>query len=655
MEFIYRYAWLIPILPFLGSMIIGLGLISLRRATQTLRWRFAFFNIVLLGIALIFSISILISQLNGHPPYKWLIEWIVTNQFSLEIGYSIDPLTSVMLVLVTSVAILVMIYSDSYMSYDQGYVRFFAYLSLFTASMLGLVLSPNLVQIYVFWELVGMCSYLLIGFWFTRPAAADACQKAFVTNRVGDFGLFLGILGLYWVTGSFEFQTISNRLSNVLLGDFVLPGSHPVQVELLVLFNLLVFLGPMAKSAQFPLHVWLPDAMEGPTPISALIHAATMVAAGVFLVARMFPIFNQFPIVMGFIAWIGAITAIIAAIIAVTQNDLKKGLAYSTISQLGYMIMAMGVGSYTAGLFHLITHAYSKALLFLGSGSVIHGMEPVVGFNPSKNQNMLFMGKMREFMPVTAITFLLGTLSLCGIPPMACFWSKDEILSQTFQAQPILWIIAWVTAGLTSFYMFRMYFLVFEGKQFRGGEFIYDVRAKSLPKESNKKILIPLIILALVTTLVGFVGTPFNNMFAKFINLTRLEEHPFEWNEFLSMSGSSVGIALIGLTLASLIYKESKIDANQIANTLTPLYKLSFNKFYIDHIYQIGFIKVNRSLAQKALELDQQIIDGFINFTGFFTIMTGEILKYVENGRVQSYVFVIIFATLIFVLASQGF
>jgi NAD(P)H-quinone oxidoreductase subunit 5 len=340
-----------------------------------------------------------LSQIQGHDTYLQVFEWAKAGNFHLSMGFVIDHLTAVMLVIVTTVAFLVQIYSDGYMAHDKGYVRFYAYLSLFSSSMLGLVISPNLVQIYIFWELVGMCSYLLIGFWYDRQSAADACQKAFVTNRVGDFGLLLGMLGLYWATGSFEFEAIGTNLTAAV-------ESGSISVFLAVLFGILVFMGPAAKSAQFPLHVWLPDAMEGPTPISALIHAATMVAAGVFLIARMFPVFEELPAVMNTIAYTGAFTAFLGASIAITQNDIKKGLAYSTISQLGYMVMGMGVGAYGAGLFHLMTHAYFKAMLFLCSGSVIHGMEGVVGHDPDVAQDMRVMGGLRKYMPITSIAFL---------------------------------------------------------------------------------------------------------------------------------------------------------------------------------------------------------------------------------------------------------
>lgn len=460
MEVIYQYAWLIPVLPLLGAMLVGLGLISLNQVTNRLRQLNAALIISLMGAAMGLSIAILWSQIQGHPSYTHIFEWASAGNFHLSMGYTIDHLTAMMLVVVTTVALLVMIYTDGYMAHDPGYVRFYSYLSLFGSSMLGLVISPNLVQIYIFWELVGMCSYLLVGFWYDRKAAADACQKAFVTNRVGDFGLLLGILGLFWATGSFEFDAMGSRLA-----ELVANGS--VSNFLAILLAILVFLGPVAKSAQFPLHVWLPDAMEGPTPISALIHAATMVAAGVFLVARMYPVFEHVPVAMNVIAYTGAFTAFLGATIAITQNDIKKGLAYSTISQLGYMVMAMGVGAYSAGLFHLMTHAYFKAMLFLGSGSVIHGMEGVVGHNPALAQDMRLMGGLRKYMPVTSFTFLIGCLAISGIPPFAGFWSKDEILGAAFAANPLLWFVGYATAGITAFYMFRMYFSTFEGG-FRG-------------------------------------------------------------------------------------------------------------------------------------------------------------------------------------------
>nr|YP_010457134.1 NADH-plastoquinone oxidoreductase subunit 5 [Microtropis henryi]UUA68217.1 NADH-plastoquinone oxidoreductase subunit 5 [Microtropis henryi] len=456
MEQTYQYSWIIPFITLLVPMVIGGGLLLFPTATKNLRRMLSFYSVFLLSIVMLFSINLLLQQINSSSIYKSVWSWTINNDFSLEFGYLIDPLTSIMLILITTVGIMVLIYSDNYMSHDQGYLRFFAYMSFFNTSMLGLVSSSNLIQIYVFWELVGMCSYLLIGFWFTRPVVDNACQKAFITNRVGDFGLLLGIIGLYWITGSFEFRDLFEIVNNLIY-------NNEIDLLFVTLCSFLLFSGAVAKSAQFPLHVWLPDAMEGPTPISALIHAATMVAAGIFLVARLLPLFRAIPYVMNFIAFIGIVTVLFGATFALAQKDIKKSLAYSTMSQLGYMVLALGMGSSRAALFHLITHAYSKALLFLGSGSIIHSMEALVGYSPNKSQNMVLMGGLRKHVPITKISFLFGTLSLCGIPPFACFWSKDEILNDSWLYSPIFAIITCSTAGLTAFYMFRIYLLTFEG------------------------------------------------------------------------------------------------------------------------------------------------------------------------------------------------
>jgi NAD(P)H-quinone oxidoreductase subunit 5 len=680
MEPLYTYAWFIPVLPLLGAMLVGLGLISFNRATNRLRQWTAIFIVSLLGAAMVLSFALLGSQIQGHEAYTYTFEWAAAGNFHLQMGYTVDHLTALMLVIVTTVAFLVMVYTDGYMAHDPGYVRFYAYLSLFSSSMLGLVISPNLVQVYIFWELVGMCSYLLIGFWYDRKSAADAAQKAFVTNRVGDFGLLLGILGLYWVTNSFEFDVIGDRLQ-------IFAASDSFSAAIAGLLAVLVFLGPVAKSAQFPLHVWLPDAMEGPTPISALIHAATMVAAGVFLIARMYPVFEEIPVAMTTIAWTGALTAFLGATIALTQNDIKKGLAYSTMSQLGYMVLAMGIGGYSAGLFHLMTHAYFKAMLFLGSGSVIHGMEGVVGHDAVLAQDMRLMGGLRKYMPATALTFLIGTLAICGIPPFAGFWSKDEILSLAFEANPLLWVVGWLTAGMTAFYMFRMYFRTFEG-EFRGnnpeirqqllaaagvtvdipnfGPGAMDTRELAAkahdhddhhhsesPHESPLTMTLPLIILAIPSALLGLVGTPFNNYFEAFIHppsetVEQVLEHASEFNltEFLVMGGNSVGIALIGITLASLMYLRGKINPDAIAAKIPFFYQLSLNKWYFDNVYNFLFVKGSRRLARQVMEVDYRVVDGAVNLTGLFTLISGEGLKYFETGRVQFYALIVFAAVL---------
>ncbi len=687
MEVIYQYSWLIPMLPLLGAMIVGLGLISFNQVTNNLRQLNAALIISLMGLAMGLSIALLWSQIQGHPTYTHVFEWAAAGNFQLSMGYTIDHLTALMLVIVTTVAFLVMVYTDGYMAHDPGYVRFYSYLSLFGSSMLGLVVSSNLVQVYIFWELVGMCSYLLVGFWYDRKSAADACQKAFVTNRVGDFGLLLGILGLFWATGSFDFDIMGDRLAQL-----VQTGS--LSNFLAVLLAILVFLGPVAKSAQFPLHVWLPDAMEGPTPISALIHAATMVAAGVFLIARMYPVFEHVPAAMTVIAWTGAFTAFLGATIAMTQNDIKKGLAYSTISQLGYMVMAMGVGAYTAGLFHLMTHAYFKAMLFLGSGSVIHGMEGVVGHDPVLAQDMRLMGGLRKYMPITSITFLIGCLAISGIPPFAGFWSKDEILGAAFQSSPLLWGIGWLTAGITAFYMFRMYFSTFEGK-FRGTDqkikqklkqaatIILEVESgepaptfgpgamkhgelaatadhhdshghhSDSPHESPWTMTMPLAVLAIPSMLIGLVGTPFGNRFEEFIfapseTLAEVMEKAagVDLHEFYIMAGGSVAISVVGITLACLMYLWGKINPTAIADKIKPLYDLSLNKWYFDDIYHRVFVLGLRRLARQVLEVDFRVVDGAVNLTGFFTLVSGEGLKYFENGRAQFYALIIFGAVL---------
>nr|YP_009745762.1 NADH dehydrogenase subunit 5 [Myricaria prostrata]QIH30287.1 NADH dehydrogenase subunit 5 [Myricaria prostrata] len=581
MEHIYEYAWIIPLIPLPVPFLIGAGILFFPTATKKFRRMWAFSSILFLSIVMLFSMKLSIQQINSSFIYQYLGSWTINNDFSLEFGYLIDSLTSIMSMLITTVAIIVLIYSDSYMSHDQGYLRFFAYMSFFNISMLGLVTSSNLIQIYIFWELVGMCSYLLIGFWFTRPIAANACQKAFVTNRVGDFGLLLGILGIYWITGSFEFGDLFEIFNKLIKNN---------EVNLLfgILCTFLLFAGAVAKSAQFPLHVWLPDAMEGPTPISALIHAATMVAAGIFLVARLLPLFIVIPYIMNLIALIGIVTVLLGATLALAQKDIKRSLAYSTMSQLGYMMLALGMGSYRAALFHLITHAYSKALLFLGSGSVIHSMETLVGYSPEKSQNMFLMGGLKKHVPITKVAFLLGTLSICGIPPLACFWSKDEILNDSWVYSSIFAIIAWATAGLTAFYMFRIYLLTFEGnlnvncKNYSGkkSSSFYSIsvwgkeglktinqhfrlltllkintnkekdpyfsmntnenfkkvtksfmtinnnsfenQSTSLyPYESDNTMLFPLIVLILFTSFIGFIGIPFNY---KGINLDILSQ-----------------------------------------------------------------------------------------------------------------------------------
>jgi NAD(P)H-quinone oxidoreductase subunit 5 len=539
------------------------------------------------------------------------------------------------------------------MAHDKGYVRFFTYLALFSSSMLGLVISPNLLEIYVFWELVGMCSYLLVGFWYDRDGAANAAQKAFVTNRVGDFGLLLGILGLFWATGSFDFETIGSGLQNAVSSG-VVPGWAAVAL------CLFVFMGPMAKSAQFPLHVWLPDAMDGPTPISALIHAATMVAAGVFLVARLQPLYAPFPEVQATVAVIGTITLVLGASIALTQMDLKKGLAYSTVSQLGYMMLAMGCGAPVAGMFHLVTHAFFKAMLFLGSGSVIHAMEEVVGHEPVLAQDMRLMGGLRKHMPITASTFFIGCVAISGIPPLAGFWSKDEILGVAFGHFPVLWVAGFVTAGLTAFYMFRLYFLTFEG-EFRGGDKAMAAQLMAAagkgepehdghghhadhPHESGWQMAMPLVVLAVPSVLIGLLGVPWNSRFGLLLDPSEALEaaEHFSWGEFLPLAGASVGISIAGITVAVLAYALHKLDlGTAVAGRFPAVNAFLANKWYLDAINDKLFVQGSRKLAKQVLDVDSKVVDGVVNLTGLLTLGSGEGLKYLNTGRAQFYALIV--------------
>uniref|UniRef100_A0AB39U2X3 NAD(P)H-quinone oxidoreductase subunit 5, chloroplastic n=1 Tax=Ophioglossum hongii TaxID=3238578 RepID=A0AB39U2X3_9MONI len=696
MESLYKYARITPICPFIASILTGSGLFFFPGATKSLRRASVAFNTISLSVSMIISYIIFWQLINGSPIHQIAWSWIYYKDLSLDLGFLIDPLASIMLVLVTTVGVLVTIYSSSYMSHDRGYVRFFAYLSLFMASMLGLVSSSNLIQIYIFWELVGMCSYLLIGFWFVRPSAANACQKAFVVNRIGDFGFLLGILGIFWITGSFDINDLSNRFNELIT-------KNEINLFFANACTILLFMGPMAKSAQFPLHVWLPDAMEGPTPVSAPIHAATMVAAGIFLVARMFHSFEALPFTMSFISWIGALTALLGATIAIAQKDLKKVLAYSTISQLGYMILALGIGSYRSASFHPITHAFTKALLFLGSGSVIHSMEPIVGYSPEKCQDMTLMGGLRTYMPITGITFLLGTLSLCGIPPFACFWSKDEILADSWSYSSILGITTWFTTGLTAFYMFRIYFLTFEGdlrasasvnadenlyaspQDLRLGEvkdqkdivsepirndvvpgksfddtvnfslFFSSGRSSAFPKESDYLMLLPLIVLAIPVTLLGFAGSPFSrgesgyDLISYYFNA--FPKYPTEtgsgiWVDLVADSLPSIVATSLGILISYILYGPFRsrsrgdvdLEATEIMDSLPNLINdWSYHRGYIDGFYNLIFVNGTRIFAKQIYLFDRWVIDGIINAIGASSISGGEGARYGGGGRIYSY------------------
>ena len=570
--------------------------------------------------------------------------WLMINNIPLEFGIAIDPLSAVMLFVVTFIGTLIVIYSVGYMHEDPRYARFFAYLSLFLFSMLGLVLSSTLVQIYLFWELVGLCSYFLIGFWFEKKSAAEAGRKAFITNRIGDIGFFLGIVTFFYATGTVRFADIRPELIHAHAGSAVLTASA-----------LLLFCGAVGKSAQFPLHVWLPDAMEGPTPVSALIHAATMVAAGIYLVARLFPLFHAFPDVSQVIAIIGTVTALMAAFFALTQMDIKKVLAYSTISQLGYMTAALGVGGMTAGTFHLMTHAFFKALLFLGAGSVIHG---------SGVQDMNEMGGLRKTMPITFWTFVMATVAIAGIPPFAGFWSKDEILVRAFESghRIIFWALV-LTALMTSFYMFRLLFLTFFGK----------TRGHLHPHESPLVMTLPLIILAFGSALIGLPGSPWmHHWFQNF-----LAGHPEEIGMNSFVVTISIATSVAGFLTAFALYVLKPELPKRFAKKYWVLYEASKNKLWIDEFYQatvIGWFKavsknafvfdaevIDRTVNEVGLKtisvsriknwIDQYIVDGLVNLTGWTVRKISAVLRLIQTGYIHNYLFVLLLGLLVIVFA----
>jgi len=594
----------------------------------TARWKAlsAGIAIAATGASLAISIWLLWSQVMDPTPVHASMSWLSIPSvggwkgLELTMGVLVDPLSALMVTIVSLVAFLVMVYSTGYMHGDEGYSRYFAYLSLFTFSMLGLVVSDNYFQTFVFWELVGLCSYLLIGFWRLQNAPAEASKKAFVTNRWGDFGFLIGILLLFSTFGTFDFGQLATAI-----------GGYQ-NLGFLGLIAVLVFTGPMGKSAQFPLHVWLPDAMEGPTPVSALIHAATMVAAGVFLVARGFVLFHAVPSVMEMIAWIGGFTAIFSALIALTQRDIKRILAYSTLSQLGYMFLALGAGSMSAGMFHLTTHAFFKALLFLGAGSVIHALH---------EQDIFKMGGLAKKMPVTAWTFVVGSLSLAGLFPLAGFWSKDEILLTALkEGQTALFYIGLVTALLTAFYMFRLIFTVFFGAapeaEKAHGHDSHEAH------ESGPSMTAPLVVLAVLAVVGGLVGSPwwqtwFGGSFGSFIFFGEPEAPHID----LMVALPATAVAVAGIFFAWLVYGIKIIKAEWLATTFKPLHTLLLNKFYVDELYAWLFDKL-MLLGGRILDwIDHRVIDGTFDGLASATKAGGGKLRLIQSGRLQGYALLI--------------
>jgi NADH-quinone oxidoreductase subunit L len=621
------YIWLIPALPLVASMVnLLLGKRLLRQHTH---W------VASLAVAGAFGLSCLafLDTLRGERLDVTLYTWIDNGAFQATIGFFVDPLTATMLVVVTAVASLVHMFSVGYMHGDGGYYRFFSYLPLFVFSMLMLVLSPNYLQMYVFWEAVGLCSYLLIGFWYFKRSASDAAKKAFIVNRVGDFGFGLGVMLVFVLFGTLQFHDVFEQAHEVA-------GQHQ---ELLTWATLLLFMGAIGKSAQFPLHVWLPDAMEGPTPVSALIHAATMVTAGIYMVARSQPLYVETPTTLLIVTTIGAITAFLGATIALYQNDIKRVVAYSTVSQLGYMCFALGVGGWVAAIFHLMTHAFFKGLLFLGCGSVIHGLH--------EEQDIRKMGGLRKYMPLTAITFLIGSLANAGIPPFAGFFSKDEILAAAFiNGQYLVYGVGLITAFLTAFYMFRLYFVVFEGRPRFDEGHVH-------PHESGPVMAIPLVLLAISSVVAGFIaGWPPEQGFIHqflgpvFAHGGEGEHHAIDMTKIFTLSAVATVVSAAGIALAAAVYLFRSIDPAAIGARFAGLYRFLVNKWYFDELYEGVFVRPTRELSLFSWQIvDVHIIDAAVNGTAGAVAGLSSLLRRVQTGFVGNYALAIAFGMVMMV------
>ena len=569
-----------------------------------------------------------------------LFTWMKAGGLNVGFSYQVDQLSLIMALIVTGVGFIIHVYSIGYMHGDKSFWRFFAYMNLFIFAMMNLILGDNFVLLFLGWEGVGLCSYLLIGFWYDRKfeksTTSDAAKKAFIVNRIGDFGFLLGMFLIYMTFGSLNFNEVFTR-ANIL-------GVHESVYTLIALF---LFIGATGKSAQIPLFVWLPDAMAGPTPVSALIHAATMVTAGVYMVARCSIIFVSAPAVMTLVAVIGIFTALFAASIGIVQNDIKKVLAYSTISQLGYMFLALGVGAFSAGIFHVMTHAFFKALLFLGAGSVIHAMH--------EHQDIQEFGGLKKYMPKTAMTFLIASLAISGIPPLSGFFSKDEILWMSFaNGSFILWLIGAITALMTAFYMFRLYFLTFEGKE-RFGHNLH-------PHESSKVMTIPLIILASLAAIGGFIGIPAlfsgenGNMFEGWLApvFENAEKKMAIYNTYSSgpeilLMALSVILAIGGIWIARNIYLKKPAIAESVSSRFKGLYKLLWNKYFVDEIYDAvvitPIVKGSESFLWKFT--DSKIIDGMVNGTASIIGFISTRIRKIQTGVAQIYALVMMLGIVI--------
>jgi len=624
--------YLILLFPLAGFLLNGLLLGRLKKGLVS------FIACSSVGLSFVWGAKVFFELLampaNARAIQETLFTWIPAGQFQVDFSLLFDPLSAVMVLVVAGVSFIIHIYSIGYMQDDEGYGRYFTYLNMFVFSMLTLVLADNYLLMFVGWEGVGLCSYLLIGFWFEKQSASDAGKKAFIVNRIGDFGFLIGLFIIFWQVGSLNYTDVFEKAPLV----FAAGGG------LITAATLLLFLGATGKSAQIPLFVWLPDAMEGPTPVSALIHAATMVTAGVYMIARSNVLYMMAPTTLAVVAIVGLGTALMAATIALAQNDIKRVLAYSTISQLGYMFAACGVAAFTAGIFHLMTHAFFKALLFLGSGSVIHAM--------AGQQDMRYMGGLKKYQPATFITFFIATLAISGIPGFSGFFSKDEILWKSFSSgfgSPILWAVGLFTAILTAFYMFRLVYLTFYG------EGRMDEHTKSHLHESPKVMTVPLMVLALLSVIGGYVGIPHVlggvNRFEQFLHpvMKGLHGGGGEAGHALASAGhsagteltlmiGSVGLIVVAIYLAYYLYLKNIDLAGRLRNNLSGVHKLLHGKYFVDEIYGALIIRplINGSLFLWKI-VDVFIIDGIANGLAIFVGDVSRGLRPAQTGTMRTY------------------
>ena len=627
-----EYTILILLLPFLSFLTLGLGGKWMSHRTAGLIGTVVLAAVAVLSYATAWQYFSAPRLADGTyatlMPYNF--SWLpFTPQLSIDMGILLDPISVMMLIVISTVSFMVHLYSFGYMKGEQGFQRYYAFLSLFTMSMLGLVVATNIFQMYLFWELVGVSSYLLIGFYYTKPSAVAASKKAFIVTRFADLGFLIGILIYGYYAGTYTFQP--SEMALMKGGAAMLPLALG-----------LMFIGGAGKSAMFPLHIWLPDAMEGPTPVSALIHAATMVVAGVYLVARMFPLFIEYaPSVLHIIAYVGAFTAFYAASVACVQSDIKRVLAFSTISQIGFMIVALGVCTstdphhgglgYMAGMYHLFTHAMFKALLFLGAGSIIHAVH---------SNEMTAMGGLRKYMPITHITFLIACLAIAGIPPFSGFFSKDEILTACFQFSPVMGWIMTVIAGMTAFYMFRLYYGIFWGSENK------ELHAHHTPHESPLTMTIPLMFLAAVTVVGGWQFVlPFGHFISP--NGEAYNIH-LDW----TVAGTSIAVAVASIALATYMYIGAKHPlANALARRFNGLWTAAYHRFYIDEVYQfITHRIIFGCICRPIAWWDRHVVDGFFNFLAWSANTTSDEIRGLQSGRIQQYTFVFLLGTLALIL-----